>query len=123
LKDKRASAIIAMLCSAVCGILRKASFLRLAIRACCLDRIEFFIRNPALAAQLLSGGAGLWKGLVFIGFGVFFNCSISIRSAIIRSIEERHQESSQTANYAFFERYSRCGSKRRQTAQERRTVP
>ena len=58
-KNKRTGAIVTMLRSVACGLVRKARFEGLAPKAYCPERIEFFTHYPELAIALVKGAARL----------------------------------------------------------------
>ena len=57
--NKRTGAVITMLRSVACGLVRKAHFKGLDPKACCPERIEFLNQYPQLAVELVKGAARL----------------------------------------------------------------
>ena len=58
-KSKKTGAVVTMLRSVACGMVRKASFKGLNPKAFCPERIEFFTRRPGRAVALVLGAARL----------------------------------------------------------------
>lgn len=57
--NKKTGAIVTMLRSVACGMVRKARFKGLNPQAFCPERIEFFVRRPWKAVALVLGAARL----------------------------------------------------------------
>jgi hypothetical protein len=58
-KNKKTGAVVTMLCSIACGMVRKAQLPGLEPQAYCPERIEFFSRHPHHAVALVTGGLRL----------------------------------------------------------------